>query len=117
MTTGVTDDPASAHPPVLQRGRRGIGERGWLRVTLACAVALVVIDVWWLVAYRRGFPVDVDEAGYMTIALNDHAALAHGGLTSYWHAVQSASGPRERAPALTNQSVTTTPARARSRTS
>ncbi len=45
--------------------------------------------MWWLIDRRQGFPLDIDEAGYMTIALRDHAALVHGGLGSYWHAIES----------------------------
>jgi 4-amino-4-deoxy-L-arabinose transferase-like glycosyltransferase len=78
-----------------------VGDRRWLALTLAFAVLLVTIHVWWLVDDRRGFPLDIDEAGYMTIALNDHAALAHGGLPSYWHAVESQYPYAPLVPALT----------------
>ena len=59
-----------------------------------------IIDVWWLLVDRRGFPLDIDEAGYMTIALGDHAGLAHGGITGYWHAVESQAPNAPLVPAL-----------------
>jgi hypothetical protein len=92
-------------PGVIEPGRAELRsareyQRG-LVLVLAAAVLLVVIDVWWLIADRRGFPLDIDEAGYMTIALNDHAALSQGGLSAYWHAVESQYPYAPLVPALT----------------
>jgi 4-amino-4-deoxy-L-arabinose transferase-like glycosyltransferase len=73
----------------------------WALVVLAAALTLVVIHVTWLLANRRGYPLDVDEAGYMAIALHDHAGLASGGLDGYWHAIDSQYPQAPLVPALT----------------
>ena len=41
---------------------------------LLCAMHLV-----WLEHFRRGLPLDIDEAGYLTFALNDLDGWRHEG--------------------------------------
>ena len=61
------------------------------RLTAALAVGVlvafvVVINLLWVRAHRRGLPFDIDEAGYLQRAIRDADALRTGGLTGLWHA-------------------------------
>ena len=47
---------------------------------------------------RRGQPVDIDEAGYLSIALTDSNGLVDGGPGGYWDAVME---PSVQAPLMT----------------
>src|SRR3954447_13624010 len=73
----------------------------WALVVLAGVLVLVAAQVVWLAANRRGYPLYADEAGYMTIALNDHAALASRGLDGFWDAIQTQVPNAPLVPALT----------------
>lgn len=66
---------------------------------LAGAVsAFVAIGAIWLWRFRRGQPVDIDEAGYLSIAITDYRGLADGGPAGLWDAVM---GPSIWAPLMT----------------
>src|SRR4051812_32769109 len=73
----------------------------WALVVLAGALVLVAAQALWLAANRRGYPLDTDEAGYMTIALRDHVALASSGLDGFWEAIQTQVPNAPLVPALT----------------
>ena len=73
----------------------------WALVVAVGTLLLVAMHAVWLVANRRGYPMDTDEAGYMTIALNDHAALSSGGLGDFWDIVQRQTPNAPLVPALT----------------
>lgn len=72
----------------------------WAVVVALGALALAVIDIWWFVTYRHGFPLDVDEAGYTTIGLIDYLGLKGGGLHGWWEAIQTQTPNAPLAPAL-----------------
>ncbi len=72
----------------------------WPAVVLVAALGLVALNGWWLLTYRQGEPLDIDEAGYITIALGNHAALSTG-LSAYWSVIQSQSLQAPLVPALT----------------
>ena len=66
---------------------------------LAVAVAAFVgLGAVWLWQYRRGHPVDIDEAGYLSIAVNDYRSLHDTGLGGLWDAFLS---PSIQAPLMT----------------
>lgn len=46
------------------------------------AILLAGLNLWWVVTYRRGYPFDIDEAGYTTHALLEYFALKSGGWTA-----------------------------------
>ncbi|MBL0171652.1 MAG: glycosyltransferase family 39 protein [Gemmatimonadaceae bacterium] len=50
------------------------------------ALALVSIDIWWLREFRAGYPLTVDEAGYLTIAFDYSAEFKSGGFPGLWDA-------------------------------
>jgi hypothetical protein len=69
---------------------------------LAAAVAAFVgLGAVWLWEYRRGQPVDIDEAGYLSLAVNDYRGLHDGGLGGLWDAYLSPSIQAPLMPALT----------------
>jgi 4-amino-4-deoxy-L-arabinose transferase-like glycosyltransferase len=76
--------------------------RRWALVVLAAALALAVLNVWWVATYRRGYPFDVDEAGYTTYALVNYLALKAGGLHAWWDAVLNMAPNAPLLPALTS---------------
>jgi 4-amino-4-deoxy-L-arabinose transferase-like glycosyltransferase len=53
------------------------------------ALTIAAYHLWWLVRFRDGQPVDIDEAGYLAIGLNDLAALRDGGVSGLWDSVQA----------------------------
>ena len=42
----------------------------------------VAVDAWWLFTFRNGYPLNVDELGYLIIAFGDTRALQNGGFTA-----------------------------------
>jgi 4-amino-4-deoxy-L-arabinose transferase-like glycosyltransferase len=51
-----------------------------LILLVALVLALVLADVVWLSADRHGGAMDIDEAGYLSMSVNDYHALRQGGL-------------------------------------
>ncbi len=80
---------------VSQRGR-------WALVVLVAALLLVALDAWWLATYRHGYPFDVDEAGYMSISLDNYIGLDTGGLSGWWHSIQVQAPQAPLVPAVTS---------------
>jgi hypothetical protein len=54
----------------------------------ACIVLLALVHVWWLVRFRQGFPLDIDESGYLSSAFGSLGALKTGGVHNFWQSVQ-----------------------------
>ena len=78
-------------------------ERGrWALVVGVATLALVGLDAWWIATYRHGFPFDVDEAGYLSIALDNYFALHGGGLHAWWDSIQAQAPQAPLVPALTS---------------
>lgn len=61
----------------------------WIAVGMAALLLLALYQLWWLLRMRDGYLVSIDEAGYLTIALNDLAGLRDAGLSGLWDAVQN----------------------------
>jgi hypothetical protein len=59
------------------------------------------INTWWLGRFRIGYPLDIDEAGYMTAAYDDSTALLQHGLTGLAHAYLTPSQFGPLVPLLT----------------
>jgi 4-amino-4-deoxy-L-arabinose transferase-like glycosyltransferase len=70
----------------------------WALIVLLAALALVALDAWWIAEHRHGYPLDIDEAGYMWIATNNHLSLELGGLHAWWDTIQMQA---PQAPLLT----------------
>lgn len=67
-------------------------------VVFAIILAFLIINSRWIWLYRRGQPLDIDEAGYLSIAFADYYALLRGGILGWLHAV---GAPGIQAPATT----------------
>lgn len=78
-------------------GQEPAGRRDWLLALLACT-AFGVVGARWLWLFRRDGPLDIDEAGYQTIAVLNYRALAESG-TLGW--VDSVLAPSIQAPLMT----------------
>jgi len=74
----------------------------WALVVAAGALLLVALNVWWVATYRHGYPFNVDEAGYTSIALTDYFAFRGAGLSGWWEAVQNQTPNAPLLPALTS---------------
>ena len=63
----------------------------------ALSALMVLVNLLWIRAHRRGLPFDIDEAGYLQRAIRDADALRDGGLSGLWHAFRL---PDPQAPLL-----------------
>jgi 4-amino-4-deoxy-L-arabinose transferase-like glycosyltransferase len=75
------------------------------RWTLAVAAGVLLLagfNLWWVLTYRKGFPLNVDEAGYTSIALTDWLGFHNGGLHGWWSAFQSQTPTAPLVPLLTS---------------
>lgn len=74
----------------------------WALIVAAGVLALVALNLWWVLTYRKGFPLNVDEAGYTSIALTDWLGFHNVGLHGLWSAIQSQTPNAPLLPALTS---------------
>ncbi|HET7417580.1 MAG TPA: glycosyltransferase family 39 protein [Solirubrobacterales bacterium] len=70
---------------------------------------LAALNAWWVVKYRHGYPLDIDEAGYTTIALNDYFGLQNGGIHGWWDTIQIQAPHAPLLPAVTSLALTVNP--------
>jgi len=79
------------------QSRLALGRRFSSCFLAACCVTLLffVIGLRWIWLFRYGQPLDIDEAGYLSIAFNDYNNLVHGGVAGWWRAVDA---PGAQAP-------------------
>ena len=94
----VTDERGAV--PAGRPGMMRLRQRDqWLFGALLLAVAAV--GVRWLWLYRHGQPYDIDESGYLSIALNNYRGLFDGGLAGWWNSVLTPSVQAPLMPAAT----------------
>jgi 4-amino-4-deoxy-L-arabinose transferase-like glycosyltransferase len=74
----------------------------WALIVAAGTLLLVGINLWWVLTYRHGFPLNVDEAGYTSIALTDHLGFHNGGLHGWWSAFQTQTPNAPLLPLVTS---------------
>ncbi len=72
-----------------------------LVLLVALILALVLADVVWLSAYRHGGAMDIDEAGYLSMSINDYHALTQGGLEGFARTVEAQPTQAPLVPELT----------------
>src|SRR6266481_2111456 len=60
-------------------------------ILLFVAMTYFAVNVRWVWLYRRGQVVDIDEAGYFAIALNNFHALVNGGLWPWIMSIEAQS--------------------------
>lgn len=76
------------------------GAVAWCRDGRALAVAFAVGNAAWVAIERRGQMLDIDEAGYFSISMVDHAGWTSGGFSGWWDAIQVQPIHAPLAPAL-----------------
>jgi hypothetical protein len=74
----------------------------WALVVALGALALAALNLWWVLSYRQGYPLNVDESGYTAIGLSDYLGLQGEGLHGWWSAVQSQTPNAPLLPAITS---------------
>jgi 4-amino-4-deoxy-L-arabinose transferase-like glycosyltransferase len=74
----------------------------WALVVAAGTLVLVGINLWWVLTYRKGFPLNVDEAGYTAIGMADWLGFHNGGLHGWWSAFQSQTPNAPLLPLVTS---------------
>ena len=80
-------------------------------VVAGITLVTVAIDAWWLWHFRRGYPLMIDESGYMGVAFHYASALKTSGVGGFWSAftqqdLQAPLVPLTAVPlALIHQSV------------
>jgi Dolichyl-phosphate-mannose-protein mannosyltransferase len=77
----------------------------WALIVAAGALALVAVNLWWVLTYRKGYPLNVDEAGYTSIALTDWLGFQNGGLHGWWSAFQSQTPNAPLLPLVTSAAL------------
>jgi hypothetical protein len=82
--------------------RRDSGDTRWTLAVVAGLLLLAGLNLWWVLTYRQGFPLNVDEAGYTSIALTDWLGLHNAGLHGWWSAFQSQTPSAPLLPLLTS---------------
>lgn len=70
-------------------------------VTILVAI-FVIFNARWIWLYRRNQPLDIDEAGYLCLAMIDYYGLHYGGLWGWITAVGMPSIQAPLMPALTS---------------
>jgi hypothetical protein len=74
----------------------------WVLAVAAGSLLLAAFNLWWVLRFRDGFPLDIDEAGYTVLGLNDYFGLKGGGLHGWWDMVQVQTPNAPLLPALTS---------------
>ena len=64
-------------------------------------LAVIAVNAWWVEHFRRGYPLDTDEAGYMGIAFDYTAAWRGGGISGLWQAFVAQKAQAPLVPLLT----------------
>jgi 4-amino-4-deoxy-L-arabinose transferase-like glycosyltransferase len=91
----LTAEAAVAHPR-----RRLLDLRRVATPEVVAACLAVLASAVWVVLQRRGQPLDIDEAGYVSISLNDYLGMHTGGLSGWWQQIVTQSPQAPLAPAL-----------------
>jgi hypothetical protein len=76
--------------------------RRWGLGVGVAALLLAALNLWWVEDHRRGYPFDIDEAGYTTWALLEHFALRAEGLGGWWDVLLEQAPDAPLLPALTS---------------
>ena len=79
---------------------RSASDNHWseLAIPLTIGTLFFLINLRWIYLFRTGQPLDIDEAGYLSISLGYFSALTSGGLGSWIAALEA---PSTHAPVTT----------------
>ncbi len=74
----------------------------WALLVLGLAAILALATLWWADARRVGYPLDIDEAGYLSIAEKDRIAFQSEGVGGWAEEVLDQAPNAPLAPAMTS---------------
>ena len=74
----------------------------WALIVAAGCLAMAAIHLWWVIRFRQDFPLNVDEAGYMAIGVNNFLGFEGGGPHGWWDVVQAQAPNAPLLPAVTS---------------
>lgn len=89
------------HAAILLPGRARWKRWHSALTLLALVASLGAIHLWWLARFRRGFPLDIDESGYLWYSFVLHDVLREDGILGLWHRVQGEGWAGPLFPAVT----------------
>jgi hypothetical protein len=72
----------------------------WLLLVLGLTVVLAIATLWWADARRLGYPLSVDEAGYVAIAENDRVGFQSEGIGGWVDAIVDQAPHAPLVPAM-----------------
>lgn len=72
----------------------------WWGVLPLTLMAWTAANLWWLSQRRAGGPVNIDEAGYLAMAVGDVLAWRSGGVAGWWDSVTAVGTQAPLTPAL-----------------
>ena len=78
------------------KSRWALADRATIALVGIVAI-FVAVNARWVWLYRHGQPLDIDEAGYLTIAMSDYYGYVNGGVLGWLSAI---NGPSSQAPFL-----------------
>ena len=66
-------------------------QRSWWPLALLAifVAARIALDAWWLYEFRHGYPLNTDETGYLTFALDNTQGLRNGGAAGLLDAISA----------------------------
>jgi Dolichyl-phosphate-mannose-protein mannosyltransferase len=73
----------------------------WPLALAALLISVSAVHVWWLLRFRRGFPLDIDESGYLWFSFVLHDALRDDGPLGLFRAFQHEGWVGPLLPAVT----------------
>ena len=101
----MAPEPIKRSAPVTYQSAKklvvAVGPRGpnsYFLAMVACTLFFLAIGARWVWVYRYGQPYDIDEAGYLSIALGDYYALIGHGVIGWFDQVIA---PNIQAPLTT----------------
>ncbi len=72
----------------------------WFLLAIVAVCGPVLANGAWVITQRHGQPLDIDEAGYVAMALQDYLGLHFGGLSGWWHEIVNQPVQAPLAPAI-----------------
>ncbi len=116
METTAAGEAAAGDIAAVPVRRAGLGSTVMTlgvfeRATVVLVAAFAIGNAVWIARYRHGQPLDIDEAGYLLLALHDFHGYAANGVAGWLGAVELVSphGPFTRSGARSAKDTRSSP--------